>query len=65
MATTNENLRIFRIGQRVQAHPATDTWMRGDRYGDVAKITRTHIHVKMDRSGRTIRFAPPNLLIPE
>ena len=52
----------MQIGQRVQAHPATDTWMRGDRYGTVAKIGRKYIHVKMDRSERTIRFTPENLL---
>lgn len=52
----------MKVGDRVQAHPATDTWMRGDRYGTVSKIGRKHIHVKMDRSERTIRFTPHNLL---
>jgi hypothetical protein len=58
MATTSE----FEVGQRVQAHPATDTWMRGDRFGTVVLIGRKHITVKMDVSGRTIRFEPDNLL---
>lgn len=40
------------IGQRVELHPATDAWMMGDRYGEVVKIGRTYIHVKMDRSGK-------------
>jgi hypothetical protein len=53
----------FILNQRVQAHPATDTWMRGDRYGTVKKIGRRYIHVLMDRSGRTIRFDIDNLLV--
>lgn len=50
------------VKDRVQAHPATDTWMRGDRYGVVEKIGRKYVHVRMDRSGRTLRFLPVNLL---
>ncbi len=45
----------FYIGERVEAHPATDAWMMGDRYGDVLRITATRVHVSMD-SKRTIRF---------
>ena len=52
----------FTIGQRVQAHPATDTWMRGDRYGTVTKAGKRYVHVAMDASGRTIRLLPENLL---
>jgi hypothetical protein len=52
----------FRVGQRVQLHPGTDRWMRGDRYGDVARVGRKHVHVKMDRSGQTVRVHPRNLL---
>ena len=59
----NERIRIFQIGSRVQAHPATDTWMRGNRWGTVVKIPRTRIHVTMDVSSRTIRFHPSNLLL--
>ena len=29
-----------RIGKRVQLHPATDTWMRGDRYGVIVSVSR-------------------------
>jgi hypothetical protein len=46
------------IGMRVQSHPATDAWIMGDRYGEIVKVGRTKIHVKMDRSGRTLRFSP-------
>jgi len=52
----------FKIGQRVQLHPATDTWMRGDRYGEVVKIGRLYIHVKLDKSDHVLRFRPDNLL---
>jgi len=54
--------RDYKAGDRVQAHPATDTWMRGDRYGTVKKTTRNSVHVDMDRSGRTVRFHPDNLI---
>jgi hypothetical protein len=40
----------------VQAHPATDAWISGDRYGTVVKIGRILIHVKMDRSGKIRKF---------
>lgn len=51
----------FTVGQRVQAHPATDAWMMGDRYGEVTKIGRTKVHVKMDVSNKVRRFAPDNV----
>lgn len=49
------------IGLRVQSHPATDAWMSGDRYGKIVKVGRTKIHVRMDRSGRVLRFDPSNV----
>jgi len=52
----------FQPGQRVQLHPATDAWMRGDRYGTVTKCGRKYVHVTLERSGRTLRFAPENIL---
>lgn len=52
----------YREGQRVQLHPATDRWMRGDRYGTVLRIGRKYVRVLMDRSGHTIRVDPENLL---
>lgn len=44
----------MKIGDRVMAHPATDLWMSGDRYGTVVRIGRKWHSVKMDRSGRTV-----------
>lgn len=46
---------------RVQAHPATDAWMSGDRYGTVSKVGRELVHVRMDRSGRTRKFRPDDV----
>ena len=36
------------IGASVELHPATDAWMRGDRYGIVLSIGRKYIHLRMD-----------------
>ena len=54
----------YRIGQRVQAHPATDIWMCGARYGTVVKVGRKVVHVQMDHASlkRPLRFSPDNLL---
>jgi len=54
----HSELAAFGVGDRVELHPATDTWMMGDRYGSVIKITRSRVHVKMDKSGRTMRVHP-------
>jgi len=56
-----DSLTQFRVGDRVQLHPATDAWMRGDRYGTVTKITRISLHVLMDRSGRTRKVAADSI----
>jgi len=61
--------RDYRIGMRAELHPATDAWMRGDRYGDIVSVSaksRSFIDpsdprngrifaVRMDRSGRILR----------
>ena len=57
---------------RVQIPAYTDRWMMGDRYGDVVKVTKARknrqvagdtgyaqrevAHVKLDKSGKTVRF---------
>lgn len=51
----------FTVGQRVQAHPGTDAWMRGDRFGTVERIGRAYVHVHMDASHELIAFHPVNL----
>jgi hypothetical protein len=52
---------------RVEIPAYTDSWMKGDRYGEIVKITRRKAmfknrwdeqdiaHVKLDISGKTIR----------
>jgi hypothetical protein len=54
--------RDFPIGARVELHPATDDWMRGDRYGTVVgygrKVRGHHpIRVKLDKSNRVKRYS--------
>ena len=61
-ATLQHELHAFKVGQHVETHPATNAWMRGDRFGTVDRIGRLYVVVKLDRSGRTLRFAPRNLL---
>ncbi len=62
---------MFRVGDRVQTHPATDHWMRGDRFGTVEKIGRERetpsgrlrpVHVRRDVSGRVAVFHPDNVI---
>lgn len=53
---TYNKLAEFFVGDRVQLHPATDLWMRGARYGTVTKVTKTHVHVKVDKLGTVKRF---------
>jgi hypothetical protein len=52
----------MKVNDRVQAHPATDSWMQGDRYGVISKIGRKYIHVLMDRSCRICKFAMDNVI---
>lgn len=59
MGTTN----TFPVGGRFELHPAADRWMQGDRYGEVVRVTRQGIvHLRMDRSGRTLRCRPENII---
>jgi hypothetical protein len=56
------NATELKVGNRVQIHPAADAWMQGDRYGEVVKVGRSIVHVKMDRSGRTRWFHAESIL---
>lgn len=51
----------MKIGTRVQLNPALDRWIRGDRYGEVVKVGRKYVHVKLDKSGETLRFISTDL----
>lgn len=48
-------------GTRIQLHPGTDRWMRGDRYGTVERAGRKLVYIKMDVSGDVARVHPSNL----
>ena len=56
----------YQIGDRVQLHPATDDWVRGDRYGQIVSMPSTRDRFKryeilMDRSNRVRRHAAGNI----
>lgn len=55
-------LADFRQGDRIELSPATDAWMAGDRFGDVVLVGRDYVHVKMDRSGKTRKISPSNIM---
>lgn len=54
-------LDAFRPGQRIELEPFTDTWMLGDRFGEVLRTGRTLVHVRLDRSGRVRKFRPEHI----
>jgi hypothetical protein len=35
--------------------------MRGDRYGEVIKVTRKLVHVRLDTSGRVAKLHPSHI----
>ena len=49
------------MAERLQIPAYTDRWMMGDRFGDLVKTTGSGeaavAHVKLDKSGKTIRVA--------
>ena len=65
----------YRIGKRVELHPATDAWMMGDRYGEIVGVSKRArsfldprdprnghtFRVKMDRSGKVLRVSEGNI----
>ena len=65
-------------GDRVALHPATDDWMRGDRYGEIVGLGKARqyrdretgknntvrpFRVKLDKSGKVKRFHPEALTL--
>ena len=55
----------YRIGMRAELSPATDSWMRGDRYGDIVSVSTREdgdiLRIHMDKSGKTLRVAERNI----
>lgn len=45
----------FQVDDRVELPAHVDRWMRGDRYGTVVEISRSRVHVRMDRSRDVLR----------
>lgn len=54
----------FQVGQRVQLHPGTNSWMRGDRYATVTKVGKSRVHVTTDH-GSKLSLVPSRLQIEE
>lgn len=54
-------LSSFKVGERVELHPATDAWMAGDRYGEIEEIGRFYLHVRMDRSKLLRKLTPDKI----
>lgn len=54
-------MNTFLVGDRCEVHPATNAWIFGDRCGEIVKFGRKYVHVRMDRSGRTLRFVPDHI----
>ena len=64
-----------RVGMRAELHPATDAWMRGDRYGDIVSVSKRSrsfidprdprnghtFKVRMDRSGKLLTVSEGNI----
>ena len=51
-------LADFKVGDRIEVHPATDRWMMGDRYATVVRIGTKNLTVKFDRSNRVMSWHP-------
>lgn len=60
--SSNNTVRDFEHDERVQLHPATDLWMRGDRFGTVHTIGAFYVWVLLDRTGRVVKVRPCDLL---
>lgn len=61
MSQGNLLLAMYEVGDRVEVGTHTDAWMRGERYGEIVSIGRFYLHIKMDASGRTLKFVPENV----
>lgn len=64
MDRTMDKLSDFKVGDRVQIHPALGAWMAGFRYGTVIRIGVVYLQCRMERLDKTldIRVTPENVL---
>jgi len=44
------------VGHRVSIHPKFDLWMRGARHGEITKVTKAKIYIKLDATGKVHPF---------
>ena len=61
----NQSGGTFHAGDRVEIAPHFDLWMRGDRYGTVVKDSKLGVYVKMDKTGKRLRFGRDDLTLIE
>ncbi len=55
------SLSSFRVGNRVQMHPATTFWMQGARYGEVVNIGKACVVINLDRRRYSITVSPDKI----
>jgi hypothetical protein len=57
----NQDARhYYNKGQRVQLRPHMDLWMRGARYGDVTRVTKDLVSVRLDNLPHKVRRFHPD-----
>lgn len=42
------------VGRRIELAPHLDSWMRGDRFGTISRVTSRGFTVRLERSGRSL-----------
>lgn len=60
-APSSFTVRDFKVGDRIELHPATDNWMRGLRYGTVTRVGNRYVTLVMDAGGPESKCAPENI----
>lgn len=55
-------LKELNVGDRVQMHPATDCWMRGDKFAEVLLLARSWVRVRFDRDQQVVDVNPRSIL---
>ena len=61
MTTKAKPRATYVVGQRVQLHPGSYRWVLGNRYGEVIKVNRTNIEVRLDKSGTVAKLHPSQI----
>lgn len=61
--TVTRTIDSFEVGDRVAVHPASTLWMRGVRYGVVARVGRKYVFVQTDMREAPFAFYPRDLAV--